>query len=128
VLLVAQSLVTDLSTAAFAIVPVPVLLSVAVLCLVFGSDHPNGRWADRHSRSLQPGERGPDSPISKPSLDKEKNGIPAASIQEVESEAIKAVNQKLTMAVAVDALSKPLTWLPTFAYMSEYIIGVRHFI
>ncbi|KAK7449734.1 hypothetical protein VKT23_013209 [Stygiomarasmius scandens] len=106
--------------AAFAIVPVPVLLSVAILCLVFGSDHPSGRWADRHSISLQPGERGPDSPISRPSLDKEKNGVPAVSIQEIESEATKAVNQKLTMTVALDALSKPLTWLPTFAYMTTF--------
>lgn len=37
-------------TAAFAIVPVPVLLFVACATLLFGTDHPNGKWADRHKR------------------------------------------------------------------------------
>jgi NNP family nitrate/nitrite transporter-like MFS transporter len=34
--------------ASFALVPVPVLLSVAAATLVFGTDHPAGRWSDRH--------------------------------------------------------------------------------
>jgi NNP family nitrate/nitrite transporter-like MFS transporter len=34
--------------AAFAIVPVPALLLVAGLVLVFGTDHPAGKWEDRH--------------------------------------------------------------------------------
>lgn len=34
--------------AAFAIVPVPALITVAILILVFGSDHPAGKWSDRH--------------------------------------------------------------------------------
>jgi hypothetical protein len=33
---------------AFAIVPVPILLSVATATLIFGTDHPAGRWSDRH--------------------------------------------------------------------------------
>lgn len=33
--------------------PVPVLLVTAVAILVFGTDHPNGRWKDRHL--LSPG-------------------------------------------------------------------------
>lgn len=37
-----------LSIAAFAIVPVPILFFVALLILVVGTDHPNGKWADRH--------------------------------------------------------------------------------
>lgn len=35
--------------AAFAIVPVPILLFVAVLTLLFGKDCPAGHWRDRHS-------------------------------------------------------------------------------
>jgi len=34
--------------AAFAIVPVPILLSVAAATLIFGTDHPAGKWSDRH--------------------------------------------------------------------------------
>lgn len=37
--------------AAFAIVPVPVLFFVALLILLVGTDHPNGKWADRHKDS-----------------------------------------------------------------------------
>ena len=37
-----------MSAAAFAIVPVPILLFVAIVTLLVGTDHPNGRWADRH--------------------------------------------------------------------------------
>lgn len=35
--------------AAFAIVPVPILITVAVLTLVFGTDCPAGRWSDRRN-------------------------------------------------------------------------------
>jgi NNP family nitrate/nitrite transporter-like MFS transporter len=35
--------------AAFAIVPVPVLLITAFLVFTFGTDHPAGKWSDRHN-------------------------------------------------------------------------------
>ena len=35
--------------AAFAIVPVPFLLLVAAAVMVFGTDHPAGKWSDRHN-------------------------------------------------------------------------------
>jgi NNP family nitrate/nitrite transporter-like MFS transporter len=35
--------------AAFAIVPVPILLFVAILTLVFGTDCPAGKWSQRHT-------------------------------------------------------------------------------
>ncbi|TCD62455.1 hypothetical protein EIP91_006882 [Steccherinum ochraceum] len=34
--------------ASFAIVPVPILFFVAVMVMIFGTDHPNGAWANRH--------------------------------------------------------------------------------
>ena len=34
--------------AAFAIVPVPFLLVVAAAILILGTDHPAGKWSDRH--------------------------------------------------------------------------------
>lgn len=33
---------------AFVVVPVPFLLTLAVAILVFGTDHPAGKWSDRH--------------------------------------------------------------------------------
>ena len=33
---------------AFAIVPVPILLLVAAATLIWGTDHPAGKWSDRH--------------------------------------------------------------------------------
>jgi NNP family nitrate/nitrite transporter-like MFS transporter len=41
--------------AAFAIVPVPALLVVAILVLVFGTDHPAGKWEDRHRPLMEAG-------------------------------------------------------------------------
>lgn len=43
---------------AFVAVPVPVLLTVAALTLIFGWDHPAGKWEDRHklpAHSMVPG-------------------------------------------------------------------------
>ena len=40
--------------AAFAIVPVPILLSVATAVMVFGTDHPAGKWSDRHKAIARP--------------------------------------------------------------------------
>jgi NNP family nitrate/nitrite transporter-like MFS transporter len=34
--------------ASFVIVPVPFLLLVAAAVMVFGTDHPAGKWSDRH--------------------------------------------------------------------------------
>ena len=35
--------------AAFAIVPVPVLLFTALIVVLFGTDHPAGKWSQRHT-------------------------------------------------------------------------------
>lgn len=40
----------DFPIVSFAAVPVPVLLTVAALTLIFGTDHPNGKWEDRFQR------------------------------------------------------------------------------
>lgn len=41
--------------AAFALVPVPALLFVAILVLIFGTDHPAGKWEDRHKPLMEAG-------------------------------------------------------------------------
>ena len=35
--------------ASFAVVPVPILLTVAILTLMFGTDCPAGKWSERHT-------------------------------------------------------------------------------
>ena len=45
--------------AAFVIVPVPFLLLVAIAVMVFGTDHPAGKWSDRFNAIAQHG--GPES-------------------------------------------------------------------
>lgn len=44
--------------AAFAMVPVPALISLAILVLVFGTDHPAGKWEDRHRPLMEAGVEG----------------------------------------------------------------------
>jgi NNP family nitrate/nitrite transporter-like MFS transporter len=46
--------------AAFVIVPVPFLLLVAIAIMVFGTDHPAGKWSDRH-KAIAHEHGGPDS-------------------------------------------------------------------
>ena len=45
--------------AAFAIVPVPILLLVAAATMVFGTDHPAGKWSNRH-KAIGHGRGGPE--------------------------------------------------------------------
>ena len=46
--------------AAFVIVPVPILLLVATATMVFGTDHPAGKWSDRH-KAIAHGHGRPES-------------------------------------------------------------------
>ncbi|KAH9931316.1 major facilitator superfamily domain-containing protein [Fomitopsis serialis] len=124
--------------ASFAIVPVPVLLTVAALTLIFGTDHPNGKWEDRFARpspsfqedanviedsssagnassnlkDVEAGERGrrrlPVSPANPDAA-----GVVTSSVD-------VAVNQPVTMAVVKETTLSPLTWLPSFAYLTTF--------
>ncbi|KAH7886819.1 major facilitator superfamily domain-containing protein [Phlebopus sp. FC_14] len=115
--------------AAFAIVPVPILLAVACAILVLGTDHPAGRWADRErvvaARIGGATERSEDE-----KEDIEKKGasdeagveVTVTSVKDFNmvSEASVAVNKALTPALAISVLTKPLTWLPAFAYFTTF--------
>ncbi|CUA70757.1 Nitrate transporter [Rhizoctonia solani] len=121
---------------AFVVVPVPVLLSVAALTMVFGWDHPAGRWEDRHklaAHSAVPGhgvfveEREADEKDS----DKEKNqdvnvqvkevsDYPNEAAHNIQSELDVAVNETLNFKSAVAIVSSPLTWLPAIAYVTTF--------
>jgi len=138
-----QSLVRDGLTphvawrAAFAIVPVPILLFVAALTLIFGTDHPNGKWENRHNTpatavaiahgheiNLDHSEK---ERMSAKSAEKEAGSAlvrPAEESDEVEryykSEVDIATNEPLTVKSAMKILKNPLTWLPSFAYLTTF--------
>lgn len=104
----------EIQIAAFAIVPVPILLFVAILTLMVGTDHPNGKWADRHKNrpALPPsviaetyaGEGYPQPDVEKP-MD--------VKMDEKEEEKEKAVN------VGVHAVTVPGVDARMFSSTSE---------
>jgi len=124
---------------AFVIVPVPVLLFTATLVLYFGTDHPAGNWADRHTMRMTAEQRSEpehflsDSARSSAITDKnmcsdeenqhpEKkltvNGVYVSVIPVSELET--AVNTSLSAHDAVTILLKSLTWLPAFSYLTTF--------
>ncbi|KAF8554961.1 nitrate transporter [Imleria badia] len=124
--------------AAFAIVPVPCLLLVAAAVMVFGTDHPAGKWSDRH-KAIAHGHGGPES-VHLPE-DRKENASPDGSTDDPEkkggqadirvtvepvqdlntvSELDHAVNEPLTLEIALKVISTPLTWLPALAYLTTF--------
>ncbi|KAF8329332.1 nitrate/nitrite porter [Cantharellus anzutake] len=126
---------------AFAIVPVPALLFVAVLTLVFGTDHPKGKWSERHkpiaSLEVTTGASR-DGVVGEKHLDAEQGATvhvqdlsvpPSKSIQphvldflgdHPVSEVDVAINQNLTSKMALEIAINPLTWLPALAYLTTF--------
>ncbi|KAG8718164.1 hypothetical protein FRC08_005818 [Ceratobasidium sp. 394] len=124
---------------AFVAVPVPVLLTVAALTMMFGWDHPAGKWEDRHYTLAQrahlhaPGEvvEEPNAPepSQKPTdKDKEKEQGVNVEVQEVDPDVTKniqseldvAVNEPVTFKKFLEIISSPLTWLPSLAYVTTF--------
>ncbi|KAJ7085179.1 nitrate/nitrite porter [Mycena belliarum] len=114
--------------AAFAIVPVPILLFVAALTLVFGQDHPAGAWSQRHTLpaaavAIAHGNPVHIEPDATPKDEKKlEEGDVQVQVQPVElvSTVDVAVNEPLTLASAVNIMLSPLTWLPALAYMTTF--------
>lgn len=128
--------------AAFAIVPAPILLFVAVLTFIFGQDHPAGKWSERHTLPVaalaaQQGHQIPNiqpekslkssSESSKDEKDPEANAAvtvrPAIADEDlalVKSTVDVAINEPLTLKTTVKILTNPLTWLPALAYLTTF--------
>ncbi|OSX68190.1 hypothetical protein POSPLADRAFT_1043315 [Postia placenta MAD-698-R-SB12] len=122
--------------ASFAIVPVPILLATAAVTLLFGTDHPNGRWADRHRPfSL----RGADEEVAQEGQEKEVSPRKPHDKAAAQEEALEVsvdvaiaepdettlsigvtTNQGTTLDVAAQVLMAPATWLPTLAYLTTF--------
>ncbi|KZV93273.1 nitrate transporter [Exidia glandulosa HHB12029] len=116
--------------AAFAIVPVPVLLGTSVLVMVFGTDHPAGRWSERYNIPAARTASDPEQSPRDRDVVEEKKDTPGidvtvspASPQEAQlplSAVDTAVNQELTAKIAAQILANPLTWLPSAAYATTF--------
>jgi NNP family nitrate/nitrite transporter-like MFS transporter len=101
------------------------------MMLVFGQDHPAGRWSDRYlvaTAGLQE-IRGADEEVSSEEK-KEIKGSEEAVVSvdpvhegedmPVQSTVDVAVNKSLTFGALTKILSSPLTWLPALAYLTTF--------
>lgn len=118
--------------AAFAIVPVPILLSVAAATLIFGTDHPAGKWNDRHGAVATVPAASDDDQTSiidtKTTKSKSGEDIETGDEKDIKvtvtaiivSELDTAVNEPLSLNMANTIIFSPLTWLPALAYMTTF--------
>ncbi|KAJ7139302.1 nitrate/nitrite porter [Mycena epipterygia] len=119
--------------AAFAIVPVPILLFVAAITLIFGQDHPAGEWSQRHTLPATTVSNAlghhvhPDEKMRRESKDEkalEEGAVQVHPVEEldgnVKSMVDIAVNESLTLKTAMVILANPLTWLPALAYLTTF--------
>jgi len=118
---------------AFVIVPVPILLSVAGLSLIFGQDHPAGKWEERHmvlvnSLYLEKDHQVPVESYNKDSQEETRKNTglnTSVDISQRKGDVTLtddiAVKESPSLGVAyVRILTSPLTWLPPLAYMTTF--------
>lgn len=109
-----------------------------MLTLIFGQDHPAGKWADRHnipaaglSAEDDLDSSSPREPEDEDDLEKEKRRerkrkeqvsvhVVEAEQPPIESVVDVAVNEALTWKTAWVIIKNPLTWLPTLAYITTF--------
>jgi len=104
--------------------------------MVFGTDHPAGKWSDRHKaiahgrggpeltyvaedeKSYGTPDEGKDDPEKKGGLADIQVAVEPAQDLKMISELDNAVNEPLTLGLALKVASTPLTWLPALAYFT----------
>ncbi|KAG5335747.1 hypothetical protein C0989_000490 [Termitomyces sp. Mn162] len=124
--------------ASFAIVPLPCLLLVALMILIFGQDHPVGKWSERQNlpatTRLEKQGRRIHLLVDKKNSSKQKdrhsknfeNRVTVHSVDDpgldvvVDSTVDVAINEKLTFESAARIVLSPLTWLPALAYLTTF--------
>jgi NNP family nitrate/nitrite transporter-like MFS transporter len=104
----------------------PVLIFVAVLTLIYGTDHPAGKWSERHKipateMAIEQGHDDHDDRDEK-KLDEKGVGDTSVTVRPVEKIASidVAVNKRLTFNAALQILASPVTWLPALAYLTTF--------
>jgi len=121
---------------AFAVVPAPILLFVAALTLIFGQDHPAGKWSQRHdipatAIAIKQGHNVRLDHDEQLQIQKDEKGLGKVTIHELTAEEAEleqavqssvdiAVNESLTLKTAVKIFANPLTWLPSLAYLTTF--------
>ncbi|KAF9446724.1 putative high affinity nitrate transporter protein 2 [Macrolepiota fuliginosa MF-IS2] len=117
---------------AFVVVPVPILLFVGTMVLIFGQDHPAGKWSERHNLpattlAAQQGHEviHDDITSSKKNTKDSEAIVTVQSVMEEEKTPIQpsvdvAVNESLTLGTTVKIFLNPLTWLPALAYLTTF--------
>ena len=117
----------------------PILLFVAGLTLIYGQDHPTGKWSKRHTMAataiaIAQGHQvhvdRDEEPTSLTKVDEKdsEKGIVDVHTVDVDEEMARnvkstvdiAVNESLTVETALKIFASPLTWLPALAYLSTF--------
>ncbi|KAG6895363.1 hypothetical protein C0992_001653 [Termitomyces sp. T32_za158] len=117
----------------------PCLLLVAVMTLIFGQDHPAGKWSERqnipaaatttaaedqghHNHFQVDNEKILSSKKDKQSKDHVTvHLVDDPDVDIVINSAVDvAVNEKLTLKSTVEIVLSPLTWLPSLAYLTTF--------
>jgi len=110
---------------------IPVLLSVAMLILIFGQDHPTGKWSNRHNiaaSSLTEIQSANEKSVCDPNKIAKVSRDAAIIIHPVKEEVRDpqflsvdvTTNKSLTLNMMAQIIFSPLTWLPTLAYLTTF--------
>merc|ERR1711939_936202 len=117
---------------AFAVVPVPILLFVAALCLFFGTDCPAGKWSQRHTMpaTLVAMQQGHNVVLDKneyivtEKADSKGNSNAATAVQAAETTDAAdidiATSEHLTWRTLGKMLATPQTWLCPLIYILSF--------
>lgn len=101
------------------------MIFVAVLTLIYGTDHPAGKWSERHNipaTEIANEQDHEDHNDSDEKLDEKKVHDTSVTVHPVQKIAAidVAVNERLTLKAAFKILASPLTWLPALAYLTTF--------
>jgi len=111
---------------------VPVLTLAGAAVLIFGQDHPAGKWSERHNLpattlAAQQGHEvicDDDNSSNKNTKDSEAVATLHPAREEeatlVQPPVDVATNESLTMRTMIKILLNPLTWLPALAYLTTF--------
>lgn len=110
------------------------------MTLIFGQDHPAGKWSQRHTLpataiAIAKGHHvhaDPDEKLTGNSKENGSKGLEEGNVEvqsvnfddegdaNVKSTVDVAVNESLTFKTAGKILASPLTWLPALAYLTTF--------
>ncbi|ORY83555.1 putative high affinity nitrate transporter [Leucosporidium creatinivorum] len=122
--------------AAFAIVPVPILVFVALLCIFLGTDCPAGKWEQRHTMpaaaiAMQQGhlvelDHDQQRVAQQKMSDKEQGKTEVQEVQDEDEHVANlhdidvAVAEKPSWANTLKIARTPYTWLPALMYCTTF--------